>query len=197
MTDEPGDFLGRGWQFPVTTDRGGRIELSSGVTDIEESIRLILATAKGERALRPAFGCGIHDYAFTTVDQSTLTMIETTELTKQYGDITAVDSIDLTVDRGSIHGFVGHNGAGKSTTMQMLVGLITPTGGEAYIDGEPAGSVAATRKIGYAPQEPSFYESMTGRRYLRYMAKTAGVDGDIGERVDELLAQFILTAKSS
>ena len=77
MTDEPGDFLGRGWQFPVTTDRGGRIELSSGATDIEESIRLILATAKGERALRPAFGCGIHDYAFTTVDQSTLTMIET------------------------------------------------------------------------------------------------------------------------
>ena len=119
-----------------------------------------------------------------------MTMIETTELTKQYGDITAVDSIDLTVDRGSIHGFVGHNGAGKSTTMQLLVGLITPTAGEAYIDGEPAGSVAATRKIGYAPQEPSFYESMTGRRYLRYMADTAGLDGDIGERVDDLLAQF-------
>jgi phage baseplate assembly protein W len=79
MTDEPGDFdfLGRGWAFPVTTDEGGRVELAAGATDIEESIRLILATAKGERAMRPSFGCGIHDYAFTTVDRSTLTVVET------------------------------------------------------------------------------------------------------------------------
>ncbi|WP_142860829.1 GPW/gp25 family protein [Salinigranum halophilum] len=77
MTDEPGDFLGRGWQFPVTTDRSGQVESTTGVADIEASIRLILATAKGERVMRPDFGCGIHDYAFTTVDQSTLTMVET------------------------------------------------------------------------------------------------------------------------
>ncbi len=71
------DFLGRGWQFPVLTDREGDVELSAGVTDIQESIRLILSTAKGERVMRPEFGCDIHDYAFTTIDRSTLTLVET------------------------------------------------------------------------------------------------------------------------
>lgn len=71
------DFLGSGWQFPVNTDGRGDIELSVGVKDIEEAIRLILDTAKGERVMRPEFGCGIHDYVFATVDQSTLTLIKT------------------------------------------------------------------------------------------------------------------------
>ena len=114
-------------------------------------------------------------------------MIETTNLTKRYGDLTAVEGVEISVERGSIHGFVGPNGAGKSTTMQMLVGLVTPTEGEALIGGEPAGSYAATSKIGYAPQEPAFYESMRGRDYLVYMGKVAGMDGDVGERADELL----------
>ena len=55
--------------------------------------------------------------------------IETTDLTKEYGDVTAVEGIDLRVERGDIHGFAGHNGAGKSTTMQMPMGLVTPTRG--------------------------------------------------------------------
>ena len=114
-------------------------------------------------------------------------MIETTDLTKEYGDVTAVEGIDLRVERGDIHGFVGHNGAGKSTTMQMLMGLVTPTRGEVYIDGEPAGSIAATRKVGYAPQDPEFYESMTGRDYLVYMSKLSGTEGAARERADELL----------
>lgn len=74
---ETRDFLGRGWAFPVGTDERGRIEQSRGVTDIEESIRLILETAKGERVMRPEFGCGIHEFAFATVDRSTLTLVET------------------------------------------------------------------------------------------------------------------------
>ena len=115
-------------------------------------------------------------------------MIETTDLTKEYGDVTAVEGVDLRVERGEIHGFVGHNGAGKSTTMQMLMGLVTPTRGEAHIAGEPAGSLAATRKVGYAPQNPEFYESMTGRDYLVYMGKLSDVDGSARERADELLA---------
>lgn len=116
-----------------------------------------------------------------------MAMIETTDLTKRYGDVTAVDGIDLTVEEGSLHGFVGHNGAGKSTTMQMLVGLVSPTAGQAYVDGEPAGSPAATEKLGYAPQEPEFYESMSGRAYLAHMGKLASVSGDVGARADELL----------
>jgi ABC-type multidrug transport system ATPase subunit len=122
-----------------------------------------------------------------------MAMIETTNLTKEYGDVTAVEGVDLTVEEGSIRGFVGHNGAGKSTTMQMLVGLVTPTEGEAYVDGEPAGSLAARRKLGYAPQHPQFYESMAARDYLVYMGRVAGVDGSPRDRADELLARFDLT----
>lgn len=71
------EFLGRGWSFPVTTGPSDEIELSAGVTDIEESIRLVLATAKGERVMRPEFGCGIHEFTFAAVDTTTLTRIET------------------------------------------------------------------------------------------------------------------------
>jgi ABC-2 type transport system ATP-binding protein len=119
-----------------------------------------------------------------------MAMIETTNLTKRYGDVTAVDGIDLEVERGEIHGFVGHNGAGKSTTMRMLVGLARPTAGEARIDGTPAGTLEATRKIGYAPQYPEFYETMSGRDYLLYMARISDIDGDPSDRVDELLDRF-------
>ena len=122
-----------------------------------------------------------------------MTMIETHGLTKEFGDVTAVEGVDLSVERGEIHGFVGHNGAGKTTTMQMLTGLVTPTSGDAYIGGDPAGSRAATQKIGYAPQNLEFYESMTGRNYLVYMGKLSAVDGSPGERADELLEWLDLT----
>ncbi len=72
------EFLGRGWSFPVTTGPSDEVELSAGVTDIEESIRLVLATAKGERVMRPEFGCGIHEFTFAAVDTTTLTRIEAT-----------------------------------------------------------------------------------------------------------------------
>jgi phage baseplate assembly protein W len=72
------DFLGRGWSFPVETDAAGDVELSAGVTDIEESIRLILSTAKGERVMRPEFGCGIHEYTFAAIDTTTLTLVQST-----------------------------------------------------------------------------------------------------------------------
>lgn len=121
-----------------------------------------------------------------------MAVIETRGLTKEYGDVTAVTDVDLTVEDGEIHGFVGHNGAGKTTTMQMLTGLVTPTRGEAYIGGDPAGTTAATKRIGYAPQDPAFYESMTGRDYLVYMAKLSAVEGSARDRADELLARLDL-----
>jgi ABC-2 type transport system ATP-binding protein len=126
-----------------------------------------------------------------------MAMIETTNLTKRYGDVTAVEEIDLTVEQGELHGFVGHNGAGKSTTMRMLVGLARPTAGEAYIDGDPAGTIDATDKIGYAPQYPEFYETMSARDYLIYMAKVADVDGSPAARANELLEQFGLAADAT
>lgn len=70
-------FTGTGWAFPVRTDRRGDVELSTGVDDVEESIQIILGTAKGERVMRPEFGCGIHEYVFTSVNATTLTLVET------------------------------------------------------------------------------------------------------------------------
>jgi phage baseplate assembly protein W len=65
------EFVGSGWAFPMRTDATGRIGLVSGVREIEESIRLILATAPGERPMRPEFGCAVHDYVFAPADAST------------------------------------------------------------------------------------------------------------------------------
>lgn len=70
------EFLGTGWQFPVRTNRRGDVELSSGIDDIEESIRIILGTAKGERVMRPEFGCGIHDYLFESMNATAFTLVE-------------------------------------------------------------------------------------------------------------------------
>lgn len=68
MTQE---FVGRGWSFPVRADATGRIALSGDAREIEESIRLILATAPGERPMRPEFGCAVHDYVFAPADATT------------------------------------------------------------------------------------------------------------------------------
>jgi len=70
------DFLGTGWSFPVGTDYKGDIDLSSAEDNIQQSVEIIIGTAKGERAMRPDFGCEIHDYVFASADPATLSMIE-------------------------------------------------------------------------------------------------------------------------
>lgn len=65
------EFVGQGWAFPLHADTAGRIALSSDEREIEESIRLILATSPGERPMRPEFGCAIHDYVFAPADATT------------------------------------------------------------------------------------------------------------------------------
>ena len=72
------DFLGKGWKFPVKTDAHGKIAVSEYEEDIKEAIRIILTTSKGERIMRPDFGCGIHEYAFASMNMGTLLLIETT-----------------------------------------------------------------------------------------------------------------------
>lgn len=70
------EFLGKGWKFPVEIDERGGVALSQYEEKIRESILIILRTAKGERVMRPDFGCDIHDFVFSTINTSTLTMIE-------------------------------------------------------------------------------------------------------------------------
>ncbi|WP_436926294.1 GPW/gp25 family protein [Halosimplex amylolyticum] len=95
------DFLGSGWAFPVETDERGSITRSRGRVDIEESIRLILETAKGERVMRPEFGCGIHDFAFATVDRSTLTLAETSvrDALREWEPRIEVLAVDVSTER--------------------------------------------------------------------------------------------------
>jgi phage baseplate assembly protein W len=69
------EFVGRGWAFPLRTDATGRIALVSREREIEESMRLILGTAPGERPMRPEFGCAIHDFIFATADGTTAGLI--------------------------------------------------------------------------------------------------------------------------
>ncbi|WP_219837879.1 GPW/gp25 family protein [Paenibacillus sp. R14(2021)] len=71
-------FLGRGWKFPIEVDpTTGRIKTAEKEDDIAEAIRIILGTSKGERVMRPDFGCGIHEFVFETTDETTLRLLET------------------------------------------------------------------------------------------------------------------------
>ncbi len=102
--------------------------------------------------------------------------------------VQAVKDLDLAVEDGEIFGFVGPNGAGKTTTIKMLMGLIFPTSGKAFIYDAPIPSAEAKRRIGYLPENPSYYEFLTGREALRFFGRLSGVGGaELKGRIDELL----------
>ena len=102
--------------------------------------------------------------------------------------VQAVKDLDLAVQDGEIFGFVGPNGAGKTTTIQMLMGLIFPTSGKAFIYDAPIPSAEAKQRIGFLPENPSYYEFLTGREALRFFGQLSGVvASELPRRVDELL----------
>jgi ABC-2 type transport system ATP-binding protein len=90
-----------------------------------------------------------------------MTKIETRGLTKRFGDLIAVDSLDLRIDKGEVYGLLGPNGAGKTTVIRILVGLSMPSSGEASVMGKVAGDKALAASIGYMPQELALYDSLT------------------------------------
>jgi ABC-2 type transport system ATP-binding protein len=96
-------------------------------------------------------------------------VIHTDGLSKSYGAVEALKSLDLRVLRNTILGFLGPNGAGKTTAIKLLLGLIRPTSGTGSIFGLDIRreSVAIREKIGYLPQEPRYYDHMTARQTLR------------------------------
>jgi len=106
-------------------------------------------------------------------------MIETSQLTKRYGDFTAVDAIDFKVEPGKVLGFLGPNGAGKSTTMKMIAGFLAPTSGTARVCGHDvvAQPIAAKRAIGYLPEGAPSYGEMTVREFLDFIADMRGLTG--------------------
>ena len=99
-------------------------------------------------------------------------MIEIRDLTKRYGDFTAVDGLSLTAAPGEIFGFLGPNGAGKTTTIRIVAGLSLPTTGQVWVNGVDvvAEPVRAKAVLGYVPDRPYLYEKLTGRELLRFVA---------------------------
>jgi ABC-2 type transport system ATP-binding protein len=123
--------------------------------------------------------------------------IWTNKLTKIYDKrkqaLKAVDEIDIVMDPG-VHGFLGPNGAGKTTTINMLIGAISITGGKAKVKGRDAGSVSARRIIGFLPQDPPFYDNMTGEQYLTYVGGLSGLrKNEAKEKTQELLHKLGLS----
>jgi ABC-type multidrug transport system ATPase subunit len=94
--------------------------------------------------------------------------IRTAGLTKDFGDLRAVNEIDLDLPEGGVTGFVGPNGAGKSTTIRMLLGLITPTRGDGEVLGHPIERPAAyLHRVGALIEAPAFYPTLTGKANLQ------------------------------
>jgi ABC-2 type transport system ATP-binding protein len=111
-------------------------------------------------------------------------------LTKRYGDIVALDRLDLDVPAGSIFGFLGPNGAGKTTTLRLLTGLGRPTAGTASVDGIDAttGGRELRRRIGCLDQDPRFYSWLSGRELLTLVGRCYGLKArQLRGRVDEVL----------
>ncbi len=111
-------------------------------------------------------------------------VVETIDLTKTYGDITAVDRLNLRIEEGDIFGFLGPNGAGKTTTILMLLGLTEPTSGTAYVAGynstrEP---LNVKRITGYVPEKVGFYDDLTAVYNLTYTARLNGISDNLADK---------------
>jgi ABC-2 type transport system ATP-binding protein len=100
-------------------------------------------------------------------------IIQISGLTKRYGDLTAVDQLDLTINKGEVFGLLGPNGAGKSTTILMMLGLTEPTAGSVKVCGIDATKhpIEVKRRTGYLPDEVGFYDNRTGLENLVYTAR--------------------------
>jgi ABC-2 type transport system ATP-binding protein len=129
--------------------------------------------------------------------------IRTEGLTKHYSvgfwrsrPYVALDNLTLEVARGEVFGFLGPNGAGKTTTLKLLMQLIFPTTGRAWILERPVGDVAMRRRIGYLPENPTFYDNVSAEELLGYFASLFGYRGaDRSRRVAGLLDEVGLGAE--
>ena len=121
-----------------------------------------------------------------------MAVIQTIGLSKRYKDRWAVDHLDLRVDQGDIYGFIGQNGAGKSTTLKLLCGLARPTQGEALIFGKPIRDSVARRRVGTLIEQPGLYPDLSGRENLRLYAALLGLDSP-ERQVDGILETVGLT----
>jgi len=117
-------------------------------------------------------------------------LLKIENLTKKYGDFEVLKNISFQVPKGCIYGFLGKNGAGKSTTMNILTGLINYNAGNIFINGKDfsTNKRQLLKTIGYLPQAPVFYGYMTGYEYLKFIGNLGGMSSkEISIRTDEVL----------
>jgi ABC-2 type transport system ATP-binding protein len=114
-------------------------------------------------------------------------VIETRQLTKRYGDLIAVDHIDLKLEEGDVFGFIGPNGSGKTTTMRMLATLLNPDYGEAYVCGKSIYThpQEIRRLVGYMPDFFGVYDDMSVIEYLEFFAAAYRIDGPARRKICE------------
>ncbi len=118
--------------------------------------------------------------------------IEIKALEKRYGQVKALDGLDLTVETGSVFGFLGPNGAGKTTTLRILTGLAESSGGQAFIAGVPVSDRrAVSHLVGYLPEEPAFYRWMTPLELLDHVGRIFGQPADGRKRQARQLLELV------
>jgi ABC-2 type transport system ATP-binding protein len=116
-------------------------------------------------------------------------MIQTQKLTKQYGELKAVDQLDITINKGEVVGFLGPNGSGKTTTLLMLMGLSLPTSGTASVGGYNviSESKAVRQVAAMLPEGAGYYDDLTAKQNLRYIGELNEIPRDeLEKRIDEL-----------
>ena len=114
--------------------------------------------------------------------------IECSGVTKRFGDVVAVDGLDLTVDEGEVFGFLGPNGAGKSTTINVLLDFVRPTNGSVRVLGRDAHaeSVAVRQRTGVLPEGYDVYHRLSGRKHVEFAMRSKGLDGDPDEVLERV-----------
>jgi len=113
----------------------------------------------------------------------------------QRRSVVAVRDLNLQVAAGQIYGLLGPNGSGKSTTLKIILGLVTPTRGQAQIFGRDSDRVASRESVGFLPESPYFYKFLTGEETLRFYGKLCGLRGAVlKNRIEEMLALVGLTS---
>jgi len=116
-------------------------------------------------------------------------VIELENLTRTFGNLTAVNHLDLEIPRGELFAFIGPNGAGKTTTIKMIVGLLRPTEGRALVCGHDVHKdyMAAKSLLSYIPDQPHLYDKLTGREFLHFMGKMYDVPS---ARIERTIARL-------
>src|SRR5438034_2606553 len=129
-----------------------------------------------------------------------MTPIRTDGLTKEFRlglgrqRVVALDRLNLEVHQGEIFGFLGHNGAGKTSTIKLLLGLLAPTAGQAWILDRPIEDVTIKQQVGFLPEAPYFYEYLTAEEFLTFYGQLFGLGGaPLTKKVEELLEMVALT----